>query len=224
MELSIVITTRNRKKDLLNCLSSILKSSFKGFEIIIIDDCSSDGTKDLRKDSFRFKNIKIIHSKKQLMMVGARNLGAKTAKGKYILFVDDDNIFTKEAIGLLVDCAKKEKDYGIIGLPIYFYKDKRKYLSSQKFNFFTGRTRAVVKTNKKCLLLIFLKITNVSELTKDFFEKYLLKIGNEFNRCFLKKSGHFFSEIRSRFEAENRKKLYFRNIFKCGFIMQKICC
>lgn len=169
MELSIIVTTRNRVKDLRNCLNSISKSSFNNFELIVIDDCSIDETKNLRISDFNFKDFKIVHSKKQLMMVGARNLGAKKAKGKYILFVDDDNIFTKDAIENLFDCAKREKNFGIIGAPIYFYKDKKKYLSSQKFNFFTGRTRAIVNTDK--VLIESDGAPNVFLIKKEVFEK-----------------------------------------------------
>lgn len=148
MKLSIVVTTRNRKEDLLNCLDSILKSTFKDFELIIIDDNSTDGTQDLKKADLDFKNIKIIHSQKQLMMVGARNLGARQAQARYILFVDDDNIFTEEAIKRLVCCADKHPHFGIIGTPIYFYSDRKKRFSRQRFNLLTGMTETAVKSDK----------------------------------------------------------------------------
>lgn len=149
MKTSVIVTTRNRKKELLACLDSIIKSQCRDFEIIVIDDCSSDGTEKLKKVDFHFKNIRLIHSLKHLMMVDARNLGAKKARGKYIVFVDDDNVLTKKALAKIIESADKHPKYGIIGAPIYFLTDKKKYFSGQKFNFFTGQTETLIRTRKK---------------------------------------------------------------------------
>ncbi len=148
MKLSIVITTKNRQQDLLNCLHSILLSVFSSkFEIIIIDDCSKDGTEKLDdvilQTMFNFKNIRIYHYEESLKLVKARNVGAKLAKGKYVLFIDDDNVVENKMIQSLVDFANEDGEYKIIG-PTMYRSDAKKYLSYQKFNFFTGKTTGVV--------------------------------------------------------------------------------
>lgn len=92
MKISIVIPTYNEKKDIENCLESLSKQSCKYIETIVVDDGSTDGTsKDL------------ITLRQDHKGVGsARNLGAKNAKGKILVFVDADMTFDKDFIKNLV--------------------------------------------------------------------------------------------------------------------------
>lgn len=141
MLLSIVITTRNRKQYLLDCLESIKKSDLSGikYEILIVDDASNDGTEKLK-----LKDIRIIHNKENLMMVKSRNIGVQKTSGKYILFIDEDNILDSKMIKYLVTFADEHTDYGIIGPSMYYLNSKKKYLDYQTFNFYTGRTMGIV--------------------------------------------------------------------------------
>lgn len=145
--MSVVITTRNRKKDLMECVDSLVESSYQDFEIIIIDDSSSDGTEKLQKKDFNIKNLSIFHSKQQLMMVGARNLGAVKAKGRWVLFVDDDNIVDKNLVKHMWKCCQKNVNFGIIGVPVYFLYDKKKHFAAQKFSLLTGLNRTIIGDN-----------------------------------------------------------------------------
>src|SRR4051812_46527320 len=103
MKLSIVITTKNRKADLLECIASLKNSSFKDFELIIVDDFSNDGTDLLTKNDFNHPEVEIFHSKTNLMLVEARNQGRELAKGQNILFVDEDNILAPGLLDHLVE-------------------------------------------------------------------------------------------------------------------------
>lgn len=141
MKLSVIITTKNRKKVLLNCIKSLLDSSFNDFELIIVDDNSTDGTQNLTSKDINFPNTKIYHQDKSLTMAQARNFGAKKANGDYLLFVDDDNIVDKDMIKNLLACAGANPAYGILG-PRMFYLEKRKeYMTYQTINFYTGKTK-----------------------------------------------------------------------------------
>lgn len=144
MNLTVVITTRNRKKDLMECVDSLSESSYKDFEIIIIDDNSLDGTEYLQKKDFNIKNLSIFHSKHQLMMVGARNLGADKAKREWVMFVDDDNIVDRDLVKNMWECCQKNVNFGIIGAPVYFFYDRKKHFSAQKLSFYTGAIRTII--------------------------------------------------------------------------------
>lgn len=147
MLLSIVVTTKNRKKQLIACIASVKKSILPpiDWEIIIVDDNSSDGTEMLSLKDLGIITGKIIHNNMgQWMMVRARNEGVKAARGKYILFIDDDNTIDKMMMGYLISFAQKNKKFGIIGPSMYYYSSRTKYLDYQKINLYTGKTYGIV--------------------------------------------------------------------------------
>lgn len=150
-KLSIIITTRNRYSDLIKCIKS-LKTSLPGenYELIVVDDASSDTTALINRKFLQklFINSKIIHLSKQHMMVKSRNIGAKEAKGELILFIDDDNIVNEKMIDNLCSAAGKYPDFGIFG-PEMCYANKKPYMDSQKFNFFTGITTRKIVPQKE---------------------------------------------------------------------------
>lgn len=146
-KLSIVITTRNRYADLVDCLHSIEESEgldFK-FEVIVVDDASSDETKEISAEKFKFKNFKVIRNPSQSMMVKTRNKGAREAQGELVLFVDDDNVIGKRMIHELVKFADDHSDFGIIGPKMCYFSSGEPYLNFQKINLYTGKTTGILR-------------------------------------------------------------------------------
>ena len=171
MDLSIVITTRNRKKDLLECIDSVKKSDFKGieYELIIVDDASDDGTEKITHEDIILKNLKIIHNDTQQMMVRSRNIGAKNSSGKYTLFIDDDNVIDEDMINNLVDFAENYPEFGLIGPSMYFFESKEKYMDYQKISLVTGKTSYFIG-NKESNYYDSDGIPNVFIIKKEAFE------------------------------------------------------
>lgn len=136
---SIIIPTYNRKKLTERLLKSILKSSYKNYEIIVIDDASSDDTSEyLRK---RFKKINIQKNRKNLFAAGSRNVGQKLANGEFILFIDDDNVIDKNMISELVNALKNDLSIGEVGPINYNFNNKKLILLSRSTrNMFTTKT------------------------------------------------------------------------------------
>ena len=87
---SIIITAYNSEKYIKRCISSLLNQNFGDYEIIIIDDCSTDNTSNVIKN-IKDKRINLIKLPKNKGVSFCRNLGLKKAKGKYIYFVDYDD-------------------------------------------------------------------------------------------------------------------------------------
>jgi glycosyltransferase involved in cell wall biosynthesis len=172
MDLSVVITTYNRKEKLLECIASIKKADFSGiaWELIVIDDNSSDGTEKIAAKDFPIANSQIIHNERNQLMVKSRNIGAQAAQGKYVVFVDDDNIVDEKMFKALFDFVEKNAEYGILGPAMYWWHDKQKYLNFQEINFFTGRTYGRVENSSK---KVFDSdgIPNVFLIKKVVFEK-----------------------------------------------------
>jgi GT2 family glycosyltransferase len=145
-ELSIVITTRNRYGELMGCIESVSKSEFsEPFELIVIDDCSTDETKTLTeaqiKEGYGLDRVVVFHSPESLKMVRARNKGAQIAGGRFILFIDDDNVVAPSMVAELYRCAEGVTDAGVVGPSMYMLKNKEKYLDYQTINLYTMRTR-----------------------------------------------------------------------------------
>lgn len=88
---SFVVPVYNTEKYLKKCLDSLEKQTFKDFEIIVVNDGSTDNSMEiLSKYEKKYDNIKIINQKNQGLSM-ARNNGVKKVKGKYLLFVDSDD-------------------------------------------------------------------------------------------------------------------------------------
>lgn len=89
---SVIIPTYNRVDIISRSIDSVLKQSFINFEIIIVDDRSTDNTKDvIKKYMDRDRRIRYICNIGQKGPAGARNSGIKAAKGNYVAFLDSDD-------------------------------------------------------------------------------------------------------------------------------------
>lgn len=112
-KVSVVIPAYNEEKDILACLESLMKQSYKNLEVIIVDDGSKDNTRKIVK-SFgdRHKNVFLIKNNHQ-GPGASRNLGAKKSKGEILVFVDADMTFDENYIKNLVRPFQLYKD--IIG-------------------------------------------------------------------------------------------------------------
>jgi GT2 family glycosyltransferase len=88
VEVSIIIPSWNRKRDLINCLNAIKKQTFKDYEVIIVDNNSTDGSKEeIRK---RFPIFKIVALTKNVGAARARNIALNKTQGKFVWFLDSD--------------------------------------------------------------------------------------------------------------------------------------
>ena len=108
-EISVIIPVYNEEKDVQERLKSLYKQSLQPYEIIVIDDGSSDNTLEAVK---KFKKVKLIKGAHKGPGF-SRNLGAKQAKGNVLIFIDADMTFDKDYLKNLVLLLKKDKS--IIG-------------------------------------------------------------------------------------------------------------
>ena len=106
-DVSIIIPVYNSVKYLEIALKSILDQDYESFEIILVDDGSTDGS-EIVCDQFsnKYSNISVLH-KKNGGMCSARNAGMRIAKGKYIMFCDNDDIYLPNILKDNLSLAKK---------------------------------------------------------------------------------------------------------------------
>lgn len=103
--LSIIIPAYNAESFILRCLCSIYSLSLmeEDFEVIVIDDCSTDNTLQLVKDyAMSHSNMRVLTQLQNHRQGAARNIGLKSATGKYIMFVDADDIVESGLIDALI--------------------------------------------------------------------------------------------------------------------------
>jgi glycosyltransferase involved in cell wall biosynthesis len=98
-EVTVIITTYNRATFLREAIDSVFAQSFRDFELIIVDDGSIDETHEIL-DSYG-QSIRIIKTSR-VGVSGARNAGISSAKGKYIAFLDSDDLWMREKLSCQV--------------------------------------------------------------------------------------------------------------------------
>jgi glycosyltransferase involved in cell wall biosynthesis len=114
LEFSIIIAAYNEEKYLKKCLDSILCQQFDSYEIIIIDDGSTDATGSIADEyGGRNVNIKVIHWENHGLIL-TRRKGLSLAKGEYVLFLDVDDFHLGESLFTLHKLVEKENPDAIM--------------------------------------------------------------------------------------------------------------
>lgn len=107
--LSVIIPAYNIENYIGKCLDSILAQSYQDYEIVVVNDGSTDGTgKVLDEYAGKDTRIKVIHKKNEGVSI-ARNTGINASCGKYILFWDGDDFAEPETCSELLDIMQKEQ-------------------------------------------------------------------------------------------------------------------
>ena len=102
-QVSVIIPTHNRAEFLATAIRSVLKQTFKDFELLVIDDASSDTTAQVVA-SFRDPRIHYIRHDRNQGGAAARNTGIANSNGEYIAFLDDDDEWYSEKLMRQMRC------------------------------------------------------------------------------------------------------------------------
>jgi GT2 family glycosyltransferase len=115
---SVVIPCYNSHRYIEPCLDSILQYKTPSFEIIIIDDGSSDKTPNILEKYKSKKNIRIYTNAKNKGPAICRNFGVSKSKGRYILFLDIDTVLQNNCISHIAERFTMDPKIGIMQLKI----------------------------------------------------------------------------------------------------------
>lgn len=114
---SIIIPVYNAEKFLRNCVESVISQTIKDWEMILVDDCSTDNTLEEIQSIINVNangNVKIslLRQERNQGPSAARNRGLREAQGEYVFFLDADDTITPDCIELLYSLAKQhDADY-----------------------------------------------------------------------------------------------------------------
>lgn len=141
---SIITPVYNREKQLPKAIDSVIKQTYRNWELIIIDDRSTDNTKEaVSRYIGKDKRIKYIKNTHKQGPAGARNQGIEVAKGDYIAFLDSDDFWEEDKLEIqLREMVKKNNSFSCtankrINCPIQVsYKIKTEDRSGDVFNQF----------------------------------------------------------------------------------------
>lgn len=108
MMMSIIVAAYNVEQYIKRCLDSLVKQTMDSYEIIVVNDCSTDKTLDIVKSfADRYENIVIVDKKVNEGLSEARNSGLKAAQGKYVAFVDGDDYVENDTYQCCCELAEK---------------------------------------------------------------------------------------------------------------------
>jgi len=115
---SVIVVNWNRRDDVVDCIHSLGEQTGVTFEIIVVDNGSTDGSTDVLE---RMEHVRLLVMGNNVGPAKARNVGAHRARGEYYLFLDSDAFLEPDALSKLVERMDSETDIGVIGCKIMNY-------------------------------------------------------------------------------------------------------
>ena len=127
-DVSVIIPTFNRAQLLSRAIRSVLAQTYRSYEIIVIDDASPDNTTEVIQNGFKreleFGRLRYVKNETNLERTRSRNKGVSLAKGKYIAFLDDDDIWLADHLQTLINFLDQHQQVSCgFGKFIWLYKD-----------------------------------------------------------------------------------------------------
>lgn len=126
---SIIIINFNGVEYLKVCFESLRKIDYQNWEVIVVDNGSSDGSIEFLEKYKKFKSLKIIKNSSNLGFAEPNNQGYRKAKGDYVLLLNNDTKVKRDFVRLTVERMVKESKIGV-AQPKIFLMEKAGYLDN----------------------------------------------------------------------------------------------
>ncbi len=185
---SIIIANWNGGHTFEDCLRALSKIFYKNFEIILVDNNSTDASENLIKNFFPPSKFKIVKNKENLGFATANNQALKYVKGKYVLLLNNDTKVHPDFLKLLITKAESDPLIGVIQPKIYMM-DKENYLDNAgslitSIGFFEhvgfgekdgkkfDSEREILSAKGACMLIRTKVINEIGLFDKDFFSYF----------------------------------------------------
>lgn len=122
MKASVIVLSWNGKPYLEDCLSALLAQSYPDFEVILVDNASTDGSADFVAE--RFPRVRIIRNSRNLGFAAGMNVGLKAAQGEILVLLNQDTVVGENWLTALVEAMAADREVGVAGCKI-LYPDGR---------------------------------------------------------------------------------------------------
>jgi len=128
--ITVLINSYNGEKTIYQTIKSALEQTYKKYEILIIDDASSDNTVNIIK-KFKNKKIRLYRNKKNIGLGKSRVLAQSKIQGEYVCILDQDDIWNKNKIKNQLKLFLKDKKVGLVASGYKLIDENNKILSSE---------------------------------------------------------------------------------------------
>lgn len=152
LELSVIVLSYNVKDRLVACLDSIYKNFDPSYEVIVVDNNSSDGSVEAVKKG-KYPGLQVLETGSNLGFAGGNNFGVKKARGKYVLFLNPDTVVEQNSVQIALDYLKNNQDTGAVTVKVELPDGSLDYSCHRGFPtpwnafcYFSGLTRIFPKT------------------------------------------------------------------------------
>lgn len=133
MNISVVIPTFNRSQTIVRAIDSVLNQTHRDFELIIVDDGSTDHTFELVESHYKDSRLKLIRQR-NLGVSAARNLGIESCSHDWIAFLDSDDQWLPNKLSVQIEKLKQNENIRFIHSNEYWIKNGKKINIPKKFD------------------------------------------------------------------------------------------
>ena len=162
MKISIILPTYNRAESFLaRAIDSVVNQSYKDWELIVIDNNSTDNTRDLI-DSYKNNQIHLYNISNNGNIAKSRNLGISKAKGNFIAFLDSDDYWELDKLEKCAAILKNNLDYdGVCHAEYWLYPDKSKLIKKYGPKRYFSYTNLLMRGNSVSLSAMIINKHNI---------------------------------------------------------------
>ena len=222
---TIYITNFNYSKYIQTSIRSAINQSYKNLEIIIVDDCSTDGSIKKISNFKNFENIKIIFNSMRIGLIKSANKAIKKSKGKYLIRLDGDDILKKDAVKILVKKIESRKLLSMVFPNFHFLFESQKKVKLFRYKNKKNYNLLDFPAHGACSLInksIFKRLGGYSELfdRQDGFYLWTLLLLNNLKIAHLNKS-LFYYRIHGKNLSKNSHKILKERIKIISYFIKK---
>lgn len=135
---SVIVLSYNNKEDLVECIPSLMSQTYQDFEIIVVDNASTDGSEEFVR--INYPEIKVVQTGKNLGYAAGNNAGFEVAEGEYIVVINPDTIVDHKWLAELIKPLENDLTIAATTSKILMYYQNDKINACSTINHYTGLT------------------------------------------------------------------------------------
>ncbi len=160
-KVTVIVPAYNSEKYIQKCIDTVKEQTFKDYEMLIINDGSTDNTLKIIEENSKVYNWLRVITIENHGQGYARNLGIREAKGDYILFLDSDDLLSPETLELTVKRIESDKSDLVFFDWIRYYEDTGIYKKAKTKEFFDEDILEGNETMKLLTLKVYFTVSNL---------------------------------------------------------------